>query len=324
MCKLILGVQKENSKEFEKLIKAQFDVLKYEKDGCGALMIMKDGSVEVEQRLIDYDGVFNLVMRKLPDIAVLGLHTRTSTSGASDFANIHFFVEDGVYLAHNGFVTGVFDKAIEKKTAKKGEVMKLDEKHYDEYNRLIEIMAKCGDCDLTDYTACEKHAGVGIRIMKLENKEADSKLYDDYSYAGYHSSNNYSYKENRKGDCDSKKFLHCIVAGGAVTGEAIEKLAIENKFAGVCMVYDSNAKKLFLLVAKRIYSLGDDKTYNTIFSYDPEVKIGDDVVREAFGVELYEENETDLSEKRKLRGVYEGVHEIVIPFAETKGRKKNK
>lgn len=196
MCKIIVGIQKEKNIEFRDIVMAQYDELEKERDGIGVLAIMRDGGMRIIRQENGYDEVYKKINKLLDDVFFLSIHTRTATSGSHDLTNVHFFEEKGIYLAHNGFVHGVFDKPFEhrKKGRKKTTIIvpreggglsgaaravegglmgEQDEKIWKEIERLEKIMSECADCDYKTFVGCKKHKSVENRLDKLQ-----TALYD--------------------------------------------------------------------------------------------------------------------------------------------------
>lgn len=96
---------------FEKLIQAQESDLKQEKDGIGAVLIGQDNKLTKLRDLEDYDGILSQVFAALPNSKIVGLHTRTGTSGFKNLLNVHFFEYAGCLMAHNGWVHGYGTKS---------------------------------------------------------------------------------------------------------------------------------------------------------------------------------------------------------------------
>lgn len=108
MCKMLLGIQLNQNENFSKLIKAQEEPLKTQKDGVGALVI--DSNHSVYKGLSNYNLVFDEVYQRLSNAKIVGIHTRQATSGEINLTNAHFFERNypqsnyKQFFAHNGIV----------------------------------------------------------------------------------------------------------------------------------------------------------------------------------------------------------------------------
>lgn len=344
MCKIIVGIQKEKNADFKSIVMAQYKDLKLERDGIGVLAIMRDGSMKVIRKEDDYETVYEKINDILDDVYFLGVHTRTATSGSHDLDNVHFFEEKGVYLAHNGFVAGVFDKKEKKKRKKTTTIIvPRDESEAErsaykidaEIERLEKIMMECADCDFQTYEACKKHKSVENRLEKL-----NTIMYEDipekvqhYTWDGKLDDNGYYiknkegimvydpdrkstsalgfYNNRNTGLADSHKFLKILVGKGEITEKNIITTSDENNFSGFAVLYDSRTGKLWLMVNKEVRSVSDEKNYHLLFSFAPELDIQKYKYTDIFGIETYEKVDSKLVDLPQRYAAY-GVHEIQL------------
>lgn len=107
MCKLLVGqTTTPGHPEFAKIIQLQYDDLRSQPDGIGALIVTADNVVHVHRSFADYESVFARVDALLPTAKLVSLHTRISTGGSKNLENVHFFESNNYLLAHNGWVSG--------------------------------------------------------------------------------------------------------------------------------------------------------------------------------------------------------------------------
>lgn len=105
MCKLLIAEkQVGRNPELYQLINGQFDDFKAEKDGAGAFILTDEGKVIVYKDMKNYSAVFDFVNDNFEHARLIGVHSRTGTTGDKDETNIHFFEIADAFMAHNGIV----------------------------------------------------------------------------------------------------------------------------------------------------------------------------------------------------------------------------
>lgn len=107
MCKLLVALTKTpNNPEYIKIIQLQYNDLRTQPNGIGALVIDQNDKCHIFRELKDYQKVFDQVDKLLPTAKLVSLHSRISTGGNVDINNVHFFERNNHVLAHNGWITG--------------------------------------------------------------------------------------------------------------------------------------------------------------------------------------------------------------------------
>lgn len=193
MCKLIVAVKQEGKNEdFKDAVRAQFNSMRSEQHGIGALIKFKDGAAEVLRRIDedDYSEVYGWVITNINRIVMVSIHTRTMSTGERCLRNCHFFDDDGLFFAHNGFAgtykskgtgfhwknddwTGVADKkkffGVTHQVGKNNNTLLLAQPPTEaEYNQAGIVLTSCGDCAKAHKGYCKKHKREGKIIKRFE------------------------------------------------------------------------------------------------------------------------------------------------------------
>ena len=296
MCKLIVGVnQKPNNKEFEKYIEAQQIEMFSEKDGCSALVIDFDNKTHIFRSLNDYNAVFRAVYEVLSRAKLVSIHTRTGTSGQKTANNVHFFEDNGHYMAHNGFVMKYHksmgytyhsehgwnkDSTFYQSKLSRGEGVKVEEDVFEIDD--LEIDGKnqyCKGCNSSKAGICKKHKR-NTSIVLSDNAEL----------------------------CDTFQFLKSLEK--PVTCETLEKAIKEKEFSGMGIIVNAEKPEAYLIVKKDVKLQTDKETFGIFYSYIPDKESKIPSYENIWGVSIVKTNvvKTDLP----VRTAFEGVYQLKI------------
>jgi hypothetical protein len=294
MCKLIVGIQdKKNTQDFVDLLAVQEEALEKERDGIGAMAIYDDGTVKVKRSLDDYAGVFNFAIDETQRARIIAIHSRTSSQGSRDLPNVHFFNHNGVYLAHNGFVSGYAPHYDYPKSYSRewngwqkrfgydtpypydyGQSHPIDGRDDIRLEKLHSIINSCKDCAIAPDGYCFKHAKTFEEIERLEAlKYGTIETQLDDIVTG---------KEEKKKPTktlvptsvpsDTLLFLRHLPK--TLNIASLTAQMDKDLFTGMAFAYDKKTKKSFLMVRTKptASAVIKDGEFSAFFSYVPKTR----------------------------------------------------
>lgn len=260
MCKLLFAInhQSGSNPDFTKLVKAQFDEIKDQPDGIGAVVLTQNGELFTYRELKDYDAVYEAVSEQLPTAKFVGLHTRISTGGTTALENIHFFESDGYLLAHNGWIAKYAPLTTQSTLGFSNNYNKFDYDYMD-YKpqkeksaiKFNDEVVECKGCLATQHLTgyCKKHR------KEMANVKSDAKKLQLAS---------------EPIPCDSLAFLQALPK--PLTTEILRYQVENSKMSGMMVVIERATKKVWLVINKKVLTITDKKTYDAYFSFDPSLE----------------------------------------------------
>ena len=292
MCKLITVLKEDgDNKLVRALLVAQYEKLTNEKDGIGALATDGDKlGIGRDDKVSGYREVFDKAVEAVPGSNLIGLHTRTATSGANDLSNVHFFEHNGWYMAHNGFTLSK-SEAMESKDEKNlllpATIESNKETVLDEISRLEAITNDCANClsSASRGYVCKRHKSIGDRIKKIEPLvEGLQKIgFETSSGQSYHFEGNHGKDWNSRrpdwygyktGKSDTHLFLTNLPK--KLDEEKLAEYAKSEGFSGMAIIYNSELKEGYLIIVrKNCYMVVPkdkeaDGDFMMLFSYEPD------------------------------------------------------
>lgn len=113
MCKLLVGIKlKKDNNKFEQVLKLQEEELKTELHGISTMIVDNKNKVRVYRKMKKYQKVMNKIYSNVNDLKIVGIHTRTATSGVVNIENTHFFEVDDYLFAHNGIICDGYSEGV--------------------------------------------------------------------------------------------------------------------------------------------------------------------------------------------------------------------
>lgn len=274
MCKLVIGIQKNKKKEFKEMIQSQYSSLRDQLDGIGALIVNAKNEIIILRSVDDYSDVFNKIDNLIDNAKVVTIHTRTGTSGSKKIENVHFFENDGIAFAHNGFV--------EKYHSFSGFGLRDNDYWGDKMYNSIE---DCNGCNTANDGVCKIHARMFQKSQDIVSRPVVSE------------------------DCDSLQFLQNIKK--PLTPASIESQASEDGFSGMGLVVDKKTGKFILLVKKDCF-VTYSNDFGIFTSYEPIKKVKKIKKDAIFGVDTII-GSSQITIKSPTRKLCYGAYALEIP-----------
>lgn len=337
MCKVVIGIQKNNNPNFLNLLQAQYDDLLREKDGIGATIIKKDNTIETFRQMDLYEEVFAKIKKRIDDVKMVLLHTRTKSSGNCTIDNVHCWNIGGYIFAHNGFAYKYhFTKPYNRcsfsetkqspmgfRTIREAEGTWRNEQFSNpnlaslSYEELLYIMDECGGCRSSKKGYCKRHRSVAdeidARVQEFDYEGDPTKqvIIEDGTETKpleleAPATEITTEEEEKYRYCDSYHFL--LNMPKPFNKKKIEEFMKESEFSGMGVVIDERKLRAWFLVKKECYAI-QDRDFAFFFSYNPEKSITFQKETKVFGIPVMKDEETLDYETLDL---IEGVHELKV------------
>lgn len=344
MCKLIVGIKKENSEDFEMAIKLQENELKNERDGIGALVVRNDGTHEVRRALEtwQYDDVFGWVYSEIKNAVIVAVHTRTGTSGLRSLDNVHFF-GDKLLMAHNGWVSKyhgttrtLFDEGrdIVMKSWGGDEhdlILSYSSHKKPQFGFAAEVSEKPAVVDAALKAEWEKEKKNKKELDEIEEEMEDcdgcitankgwckrhkyiaARREDILREFGFDERGGNISREPPQLLCDSLRFLQNLPA--AITEKSLMREMTSKDFSGMALLYDVEKKLPFIMLRnKSMVLLTNKKDFALFYSFQPNRIYAQREKINLFGIEFEAEGEQKVLEvfENTLRS--DGVMKLEMP-----------
>ncbi len=335
MCKLIIGMQKQDNTDLFSAIYAQRNLLKGELDGIGGMSVMKDGSVNIYRDMDDYDLIIGNVLRDVAESRLVVLHSRTSTGGEHSLLNVHLFRHGNWVFAHNGFVSAYsrwgayqgYDRQVSTQPpmgfntyhkVDKYDSIAMNEIERKQLERQFDALnyklTNCRKCISSKSGCCQKHKNLLKKIDNISEKlwgisGVEYATEDgDIEYGDMQTSLSLVNKDGTKSQiqeienklCDSFQFLNSLP--DKLTKEKLESKVEEDGFSGMGFLFNTKTLEGFVIVKKTCYALTDiENTYSLFCSFDPATTFKMDYPnKNLFGIDVEGEYDFRTLDVKKL------------------------
>lgn len=233
MCKLLIGKNDTpNNEQFAQVVTAQFEDMRNQPSGIGAVIVTFDGNMKILRNFFDYDEIYDEIKSLLPQTKLIGLHTRISTGCTVGLENVHFFESKGYLLAHNGIIP-----QFNLTTANHY----LEEPGNEELS-WFEETERCNGCKTSKNHLCKRHSKFELTTTKTGIP------------------------------CDSLQFLRAIPKPVSVGGLRTFAEETRMNGMMVMIEKATQRTFVSISKTKNVYCLSDERSFGVFFSWKPEVK----------------------------------------------------
>ena len=320
MCKLLVAIKDEakENKKLNEVIDTQYEALKTQPDGAGAMIIYPDGTAEIKRSLKDYEGVFNFVKEKRDKAKLIAIHTRIATSGGVSDSGVHFFKDRGIAIAHNGWlqnhyvgsaysIYGKSQVGFKANSLNLADNQKLLAPLVAERNGLTKILSNCEVCfwnsfDEEHTVICKRHESVANRLNKLAAK-AEDILSDSV-----HTIGNDEAPEVSSGLVDTMVFLKSIKR--PLTKDKIKQAIDDKSFTGIALMYDLKRKEAFIAVEDKEVAVIKDDGYLALFSYEPNLVKNEVLIDDYYGLPFARDEQDEIYPAEELKTLMDGIFKL--------------